>query len=99
MKKLLSLFLVLALLSGCEDKEKEHKDCDCHPEAGEMLDGGLDVDAGVEDAGEEVEAGEEAEGGEEAPDAGSEDAGVEAGSESGEEAVDCEACEGEDCDC
>lgn len=94
MKNLLAILLSLVVLFGCEDKEKkEHESCDCHPEAGQMVDGGQD--GGQEDMG--LEAGvEEDQGGEEA---GVEDGGSEGGDQGASDAgVDCE-CEGEDCAC
>lgn len=97
MKKLLSLVLCFAVLFGCEDKEKkEHKDCDCHPVAGQEVDGGQE-DMGLDAGAQEDQGGEEAgveDGGSEDGDQGVSDAGE----EMPDAGVDCE-CEGEDCGC
>jgi len=95
MKKILAILLTLVVVFGCEDKEKEHKDCDCAPQAEEMLDGGLDSESqdegGQEEADEGLDAEQEDLGGD--PDASEE--------EPCDDCDDCEDedCEGEDCDC
>lgn len=90
MKNVLVILLSLVLTLGCDDKKEEHKDCDCHPVAGEMMDAG--VDAGEEvDAGEQVDAGEEVED-MEMPEAGSSDVEMpEAGVMDAEVPCECEA--------
>ncbi len=93
MRKLLSLVLCLAVIAGCEDKEK--KECDCAPEAGQMMEAEMDggQDGGQEEMG--LDAGQE-------EDQGGEDAGAEeSDGEAGDQDVsDCDACPDEEpCDC
>jgi len=97
MKKLLAILLSLVVVFGCEDK-KEKKDEP--PEAGQMMDGGMDggqEDMGLEAGVEEDQGGEDA--GAEESDMGGDQDVSDGGSEAGQE-VDCEDCPDEEpCDC
>ena len=98
MKKLLAILLSLVVVFGCEDKEdkKEHEECDCHPVAGQEVDGGQE-DMGLDAGMEEDQGGEDA--GAEESDMGGDQDVSDGGSEAGQE-VDCEDCPDEEpCDC
>lgn len=95
MKNVLVILLSLILAFGCDDKEKkeDHKDCDCHPIAGEVVAGEEPDQAGEEEPCE----------GEDCPDCEGEDCDppqeeldAEVPEEGDAEACDCE---GEDCAC
>lgn len=90
MKNLLVILLSLVVVFGCEDKDKEHKDCDCQVEQMDAEVGGSDEsDMGLDGGSEEDQGGE---------DAGAEQEELDGGQDASDE-EDCEDCEGEDCDC